>query len=70
MGDSLKIAYLGAGVLENSLRFCSAPPSEALLDEFDAAARQDAAVRAAVQCMWWDESDPHRARFQRFAGPA
>jgi hypothetical protein len=65
-GDQRALALLGAGVLEDSLRYCRQPPSPTLVDELDAAARQHPDVRVAVQLMWWAEDDPNRERFERF----
>ena len=69
-GDRRALALLGAGVLEDTLRYCSQPPSAALLDELDAAARQHPDIRTAVQLMWWDDDDPNRERFERFGRAA
>ena len=65
-GDADALGYLGAGVLEDTLRFCRARPTPALVDTLEAAVRRSPDLRVAVGGgMWWDDSDPNRLRFQR-----
>lgn len=67
--DEDALASLGAGPIEDLLRH-EGPPSPETADALDAAARQNAAVRYAVRCVWWsDDDDPEMvARFTRFGG--
>jgi hypothetical protein len=70
-GNLEDLAYLGAGPVEELLRFGDTPPTASLLDDLDAAARRNENVRLAVRAVWWGPKDDPQtvARFERF-GPS